>query len=96
VVQLVLKPPLPQLNPLFPPIQTLKNRVSTTAFVAHGVTARPDVHPTFYSPLPAAFATGCDWLRASLVPGGLAQFDAIFEHGVEAGRGWAEQNGYCA
>ena len=116
-----------------PPIT--KNRVSTTAFVAHGVTARPDIHPAFYSELPTNFATGCDWLAAALHAGDLAQvsffffreggrattataskrkklnlnplslslslspppqFDAIFAHGVAAGTGWAQQNGYCA
>ena len=94
-LQLVLSSPPSAADSASPP-PTNTNRISTTAFVPHGVTARPDIHPAFYSPLPAAFATGCDWLSASLVAGGLAQLDAIFEHGVAAGTGWAEQNGHCA
>lgn len=58
-------------------------RVTTTAFVAHGVTARPDIHPAFYSELPTNFATGCDWLAVALNSGDDAQVSFFFfERGV--------------
>jgi len=70
----------------------------TTPFVAQGVTAKPDIHPTFYAPLPALFADGCQWLQSGLSepPGGVAGLDAIYQHGYDSAAGWADAHGYCA
>lgn len=65
--------------------------------VAQGVTAKPDIHPFFYAPLPALIADSCEWLKESSIPStNLAVLDALFEHGVESGLGWASAQGYCA
>ena len=73
-------------------------KANTTPFVPFGVTARPDIHPTFYAPLPAVFANGCEWLATSSSPPfpGLAGFGAVYQHGYESALGWASENGYCA
>lgn len=71
--------------------------VKTTPFVAQGVTAKPDIHPTFHAPLPTLFADGCQWLETGLAPppGGLAGFKAVYDHGVDSATGWADAHGYC-
>jgi hypothetical protein len=67
-------------------------------FVEQGTTAKPDIHPAFYAPLPAIFGGGCNWLTSSTgdVPGGAAGFLAMYTHGLASGTGWADAHGYCA
>lgn len=75
-------------------------KANATPFVSSGITARPDIHPTFYAPLPQLFNSGCEWLATSVAPPpsapGLTAFDAVYQHGFESGLGWANENGYCA
>ena len=80
------------------PNEVAAAKANTTPFVLHAVTARPDIHPTFYAPLPAVFANGCEWLATSSSPPfpGLAGFGAVYQHGYESALGWASENGYCA
>ena len=62
------------------------------------MTAKPDIHPTFYAPLPTVFNSGCEWLATSSAPpfASLAGFDDVYQHGYESRLGWASENGYCA
>ena len=73
-------------------------KAGATPHVRQGVTAKPDIHPAFYAPLPSLFPSGCAWLAASLgaMPGGLAGYKAVYEHGYASGAGWADAHGYCA
>lgn len=68
--------------------------------VPQGVTAKPDIHPAFYAPLPPEFADGCAWITAALEPSPAptlqATFDAEFNHGYASAVGWADAHGYCA
>lgn len=67
-------------------------------YVRQGVTAKPDIHPAFYAPLPSSFPSACAWLAASagVMPGGLEWYKAVYEHGYASGAGWADAHGYCA
>lgn len=73
----------------------------TPRHVPQGATARPDIHPAFYAPLPAEFADGCEWIKTALVPlpgrdGSYnAGLDATYNHGYASGAGWADQHGFC-
>ena len=80
------------------PADVAAAKVKTTPFVAQGVSAKPDIHPAFFTPLPDAFADGCEWLSTSTNPAQVspARLQAMFDHGVAAGLGWADANGYCA
>ena len=71
-------------------------QLASTRFVRQGVTARPQIHPTFYAPLPDAFDSGCTWLAASATGVTLPRLQAMFEHGLASAVGWADANGYCA
>ena len=68
--------------------------------VPQGVTAKPDIHPAFYAPLPPQFASGCAWIEAALEPAPAptvqATLDAEFAHGYASATGWADAHGYCA
>lgn len=65
-------------------------------FVAQGVTAKPDIYPFFYAPLPADFSSGCDWLSLGLdAERTLNLLDAIYAVGYAAAQGWAKEQGYC-
>ena len=72
------------------------NTVEKVPFVAQGTTAKPDIHPFFYSALPAVFADACDYLASGARLNNSTQVQAIFHAGEAAAIGWAEQNGYCA
>ena len=50
------------------PVAVKAAKADATPFVPFGVTARPDIHPSFYAPLPAVFPTGCEWLASSSAP----------------------------
>jgi hypothetical protein len=70
---------------------------ATTPFVAQGVSAKPDIHPFFYAPLPTAIASGCDWLALSSNPAPTtAEVQAQYQHGIDSALGWADAHGYCA
>lgn len=67
--------------------------------VAQGVTAKPDIHPAFYAPLPPVFTDGCAWLAASLAPPPGQLLDGLqaeFDHGYASAASWADAHGYCA
>ena len=79
------------------PADVASVKANTTPFVPFGATALPDIHPTFYAPLPPVFNNGCEWLATSSSPPfpGLAGFAEVYAHGYESGLGWASENGYC-
>lgn len=57
----------------------------------------PDIMPAKFAPLPAKFAAACDWIKvASSASNSPATLDAVYEHGIASGEGWADANGYCA
>ena len=80
------------------PADVAAAKANSTPFIPQSVTALPDIHPTFYAPLPPIFNSGCEWLATSSSPPfpGLAGFQAVYDHGYESGLGWASANGYCA
>ena len=74
-------------------------KAETTPFVVQGVTAKPDIYPALYAPLPSVFDSGCMWLEAAsdatLVQGQVV-YPAMHQHGYASGLGWADKYGYCA
>lgn len=68
-------------------------------FVVQYLTAKPDIYPFFYSPLPTdTLATACDWLSLSLnsTAGAIpANIKLMFDTGYAAAAGWSKQEGYC-
>ena len=65
--------------------------------LAQGVSAKPDIHPFFYAPLPTAIASACDWLALSSNPTPTpAEVQAQYQHGIDSALGWADAHGYCA
>lgn len=72
-------------------------KATTTPFVVQGVTAKPDIYPAFYAPLPSVFASGCTWLEAASKPDLVSdELDQMYQHGYASGLGWADKHGYCA
>jgi hypothetical protein len=87
---------LPQ-GPCTLPPNPLEVSVTAAPFVAQGVTAKPDIHPAFYAPLPSKYPTACKWLEQATDPATTAaDLDVVFQHGYASGIGWADANGYCA
>jgi hypothetical protein len=83
------------------PENPIQASVTKANFVAQGVSAKPDIHPAFYAPLPSVFTQGpCQWLSTASnvnipTPKPVA-LQAIYDHGYASGIGWADANGYCA
>ena len=70
--------------------------IFSTPFVPQAVTAKPDIMPAFYTPLPNAYANGCAWLSSSLnATVASANGAAVYQQGVDAAQGWASTQGYC-